>query len=286
MIDPEIWQSEDFSKLSLLARLIFIGLFSNADDYGRGRAKPVYIRSLVFPYDDNIKVQDVEKALKEIKAIMSIVFYESNENQYYSLVNWDKWQRVDKPQKSKIPPPPDSENDSRLIPESFSTDSRTIPEQASTDSRTIPEQFLPKRKERKGREYKENIKEKEGEQKGSVPAAVDPDLLLVMGTYQEKINPMASGEVLAGLREYLGVMHPEVILRAFDIALDERKPTWSYINGILRAWKAKGIVTLLDLQHAQDEFERRKQESKAREGPKTPSEILREKIEAGDFDDP
>lgn len=275
MIDPEIWQSEDFSKLSLLARLIFIGLFSNADDYGRGRAKPVYIRSLVFPYDDNIKVQDVEKALKEIKAIMSIVFYESNENQYYSLVNWDKWQRVDKPQKSKIPPPPDSENDSRLIPESF-----------STDSRTIPEPFLPKGKERKGREYKENIKEKEGEQKGSVPAAIDPDLLLVMGTYQEKINPMASGEVLAGLREYLGVMHPEVILRSFDIALDERKPTWSYINGILRAWKAKGIVTLLDLQQAQDEYNRRKQEPKAREGPKSPSEILREKIEAGDFDDP
>ena len=274
MIDPEIWQSEDFSKLSLLARLIFIGLFSNADDYGRGRAKPVYIRSLVFPYDDNIKVQDVEKALKEIKAIMSIVFYESNENQYYSLVNWDKWQRVDKPQKSKIPPPPDSENDSRLIPESF-----------STDSRTIPEQFLPKRKERKGREYKENIKEKEGEQKGSVPATVDPDLLLVMGTYQEKINPMASGEVLAGLREYLGVMHPEVILRAFDIALDERKPTWSYINGILRAWKAKGIVTLLDLQHAQDEFERKKQGPKARDKPLSPAEQLREAIERGEFDE-
>ncbi len=28
MIDPNIWQSEDFSKLSTLGKLVFIGLFS------------------------------------------------------------------------------------------------------------------------------------------------------------------------------------------------------------------------------------------------------------------
>ena len=51
MIDPGIWQSEDFSKLSTLAKLVFIGLFSNADDEGRGRAKAAYIKSTLFPYD-------------------------------------------------------------------------------------------------------------------------------------------------------------------------------------------------------------------------------------------
>lgn len=48
MIDPNIWQSEDFSKLSTLAKLVFIGLFSQADDEGRGRAKPIYIKSILF----------------------------------------------------------------------------------------------------------------------------------------------------------------------------------------------------------------------------------------------
>ena len=38
MIDPGIWQSEDFAKMSTLGKLVFIGLFSNADDEGRGRA--------------------------------------------------------------------------------------------------------------------------------------------------------------------------------------------------------------------------------------------------------
>ena len=52
MIDPEIWQSETIAALTRDQRLLFIGLFSNADDQGRLRAHPALIRSLVFPYDD------------------------------------------------------------------------------------------------------------------------------------------------------------------------------------------------------------------------------------------
>ena len=103
MIDPNIWQSEDFSKLSVLARLVFIGLFSNADDEGRGRAKAVYIKSILFPYDECLRVADVEEALHEIAAHLSILFYTVAGNEYYSLTHWNGWQRVDKPQPSKIP---------------------------------------------------------------------------------------------------------------------------------------------------------------------------------------
>lgn len=55
MIVPEIWQSESFAQLSILAKLVFIGLFSNADDEGRGIANPVYIKSILFPYDDGMR---------------------------------------------------------------------------------------------------------------------------------------------------------------------------------------------------------------------------------------
>lgn len=122
-------------------------------------------------------------------------------------------------------------------------------------------------------------------EQADVPAVVDPVLARVMGVYQDKINAQASGEVLSGLREYLKAIDPETVLKAFDIALDERKPTWSYINGILRAWRAKGIQSMLDLQQAQDEYNRRKQEPKARDKPKTPSEQLREMIERGEFEE-
>ena len=63
MIDPNIWQSEDFGKLSLLAKIVFIGLFSNADDEGRGRANPVYLKSTLFPYEESMRSADIEKNL-------------------------------------------------------------------------------------------------------------------------------------------------------------------------------------------------------------------------------
>ena len=104
MISPEIWQSEDFAKLSLLGKMVFIGMFSHADDEGRGRAKAAYIKSVLFPYERGMRVGDVDKALCDIARYMSVMFYRVNGNEYYQLVNWRVWQRVDKPQKSKLPP--------------------------------------------------------------------------------------------------------------------------------------------------------------------------------------
>lgn len=127
MIDPNFWESEDVSKLTIRQRLLLIGLFSNADDYGRGRAKPTYIRSVVFPYDD-ISVDEIREDLEAIRRHISIVFYEVDGNSYYEFQNWDKWQTVQKPQKSMIPPYRDSkndsvENDSGTSQESFRNDS-------------------------------------------------------------------------------------------------------------------------------------------------------------------
>lgn len=105
MIDPGIWQSEDFGNLTTLAKLVFIGLFSQADDGGRGRGNPQYIKNTLFPYDEDMKKADIEKALKEIATHMSIRFYESNGSEYYVLTNWRIWQKVEKPTPSRLPSP-------------------------------------------------------------------------------------------------------------------------------------------------------------------------------------
>lgn len=103
MVDPSIWQSEDFSKLSTLAKLVFIGLFSLADDEGRGRANPTYLKSSLFPYNENLRSTDIEKTLSEISSNMSVVFYECNGSSYYSLLSWYTFQRIDKPTNSQLP---------------------------------------------------------------------------------------------------------------------------------------------------------------------------------------
>lgn len=110
MIDPNIWESEDFATLSVLGKLLFIGLFSLADDEGRGKANPIYLRSKLFPYEaDKVRTTDVENALSEIARSMSVVFYAHNDSKYYALTNWDKWQKIEKPSPSNIPAPTDSD---------------------------------------------------------------------------------------------------------------------------------------------------------------------------------
>lgn len=129
MIDPNIWASEDMAKLSLRQRIMVIGLFSNADDHGKGKAKPAYLRSTIFPYDD-IPLSEIIDDLETIRAVISVEFYVVEGNSYYRFLNWNKWQTVQKPQASLIPEP--VENDSGMILDSFS----------------------PKGKERKGKEEK------------------------------------------------------------------------------------------------------------------------------------
>lgn len=102
MIDPGIWLSEDFGTLSTLGKLIFIGLFSNADDEGRGKASPAYIKAVLFPYND-LRIADIEKTLLEISSKMSVIFYTFNGNKYYTLTSWHTFQKIDKPKESQIP---------------------------------------------------------------------------------------------------------------------------------------------------------------------------------------
>ena len=83
MIDPNIWESEDFSTLSMLGKILFIGLFSLADDEGRGKANPAFIRSKLFPYTaEKVRVADIETALSEIAHSMSVTFYTGNGTHY------------------------------------------------------------------------------------------------------------------------------------------------------------------------------------------------------------
>lgn len=119
MIDPNFWASEDVSKLSHFERLMLIGLFSAADDYGKGRANAAYIRSSIFSYED-IPLKEIEKALCNIQKHIEIIIYQNGDGKYYKFTNWRKWQKVDHPTDSIIPDLQDSE----IILDNFAIDSR------------------------------------------------------------------------------------------------------------------------------------------------------------------
>ena len=138
-IKPIMWASEKLGKLSILARLTFVGMISLADDAGRGRGAIPFLRGNIHPYAPDVTDESLGMAVVELHKSGILVFYEVLGCRYYAIMGWQH-QKIDHPSPSEIPPPPASE------PELFGEHSRTIRE----DSRTIREEPLLDRKGREG----------------------------------------------------------------------------------------------------------------------------------------
>lgn len=107
MIHTSLWASEQVAKLSVGARLLYIGLITLGDDDGRLKGSPALLRSQLFPYDDQVKVSDVEKWLKEIEVQKLIIGYCVEEGCFYYHPKWEMYQHIreDRRKESNIPAP-------------------------------------------------------------------------------------------------------------------------------------------------------------------------------------
>lgn len=142
-IKPELWQSADFLALSLLGRLTFLALISNADDAGRLRTDA---KHLARTFLSGSKAEAVDAQLSRMAEHGMVVRYVADGHDCLALLNWHHHQKVDHPGKSRIPPPPDPEDQIPLFPEdsrgfASSRESR-VPGGASVD-RTRPDRTRP-----------------------------------------------------------------------------------------------------------------------------------------------
>lgn len=174
MIDPGIWTSEDFSSLSMLARLVWVGLISNADDEGRGRANIAYLKSQLFPYDDELSLKKIENALKEIEKLMSIRFYEVENKKYYQLTKWAKFQNINRPSPSQIPKMPENTESCKLKINENSTTVHTPLTECSLNTHTsLTDSSVPKKEIEV--EYEVEVKEESvKEESGTSPLSTHP----------------------------------------------------------------------------------------------------------------
>lgn len=90
-IDPKIWESPHFKRLVILDRLIFVGLITTADDYGKLNGEEAIVRSRIFPYDD-ISLEEIEKSLKKLVDERMVQRYEVDGNKYIKIIKWDEYQ--------------------------------------------------------------------------------------------------------------------------------------------------------------------------------------------------
>lgn len=83
-----------------------------------------------------------------------------------------------------------------------------------------------------------------------------PAAAAVVADYLNRVNASASDFALEELRGFADTLGEAVCKRAMDIALDEKKATWSYIRAILRDKSARGVKSLADWDAMEDNRQR------------------------------
>jgi hypothetical protein len=111
-IKPEFWSSQDVADLpNDFDRLLFIGLWSFADDHGRGEAVTWKIAAALFPAQmakDSTKVlMRINEGLMSLLRHRMITVYEVENRRYFAVVNWERHQKVPHPADSRFPAPDD-----------------------------------------------------------------------------------------------------------------------------------------------------------------------------------
>jgi hypothetical protein len=117
-IKPQFFLNEELAEQPAMTRLLFIGLWTQADREGRLIDRPKRLKAEIFPYDNF----DIEKGLKQLSDAKFILRYKANVNvsdrvlapeqpinelALIQIINFSKHQKIDKhnEKESDLPPP-------------------------------------------------------------------------------------------------------------------------------------------------------------------------------------
>lgn len=92
----------------------------------------------------------------------------------------------------------------------------------------------------------------------------------VMRAYLD-MNPDASPNSIDQLKGYMEQMDADCCLRAINIARDERRPTWSFVHGILRNRLSAGVRCIADWDALDAKREEEKKRGAAQSSNAAPS---------------
>lgn len=137
-IKPEFWSDEKLAVLSAIDRLVFLGLIGMADDNGRILDNEKTIDAFIFPYTPETS-RDTLARLSRLSRVRRGTA--ACGKKIIEIINWEKHQRVDKPQVKGLLPEIVEYTDDTLenvgetaIRGSLATLSRQSPESLATPS--------------------------------------------------------------------------------------------------------------------------------------------------------
>lgn len=105
-IKPGFFDNELLGCLPPLTRLLFIGLWCQADREGRLEDRPRKLKKTILGYDD-VSTDDVDAMLEALDRNGFIIRYKAEDMDYIQVINFVKHQNPHMKEKaSEIPPPP------------------------------------------------------------------------------------------------------------------------------------------------------------------------------------
>ena len=106
VIKPEFWNDEKLARVSREARLTFVGMWTCSDDYGVTKGNLAWLKSQIYPYDENLKMSEFAKWIGELESIGRILGFTQEDEKYYYIKHFSDHQRVDHPSAIRNPSPP------------------------------------------------------------------------------------------------------------------------------------------------------------------------------------
>lgn len=94
IIKESVCDSERIASLSDFEFRLWVGLITQADDAGRGDARPAYIKGHVFPFRDRTTAKDIDAALHALAAKGCVTLYTVGGRPYFLFPSWAKHQRI------------------------------------------------------------------------------------------------------------------------------------------------------------------------------------------------
>ena len=131
-IKPKFWDDVKIGRISRDARLLYIGLWTFADDLGVVIADPVWLKSKIFPYD-RIQIQQLEAWLEMLEKTGFISLLTVKSESFYYLPTFSRHQVINKP----------NLDDVNIDKELLDSILAKITYHSGIDTGTIPEQSGP-----------------------------------------------------------------------------------------------------------------------------------------------
>jgi len=235
----------DIAEIDPLANLLWPWFITAFDDWGRAQAAPKRIKNTIFPANDMVTVEIVTKALSLYHDHNLIQLYSVDGKEYMSINSdkWFKWQTHIRKEKretdgSKYPPPADDDNSAQQR-----ASARDIAESSEI---AINRASLTTQGARDSAELRANLTD--CTPSPSLSPSPSPSIKQSSSSSREnpfslyeshkfgKIDDLTSDFICETIEEYTEAF----VTKAMKEAVIQNKIAWSYVQGILKRWKATG----------------------------------------------